>query len=305
MPIDPLNNTSLINAQLTTIIKYPQLENIKEKMPAKTSENFVLNNIINETKFYGSNISKLRLNDDLKVILEETNKENISDVERGMIINNKKVSPPKVTQYSNPIAFNNNITQSYNNINSFKNNPQFQNNLIQLSKLNNISNHLNTGNIFNANGNIVNNSNNQNLVNNDNLNLPNLELNSKVTDIEVQENPKIELVELEGKLIPDKSLVFNAGGLVKGSLRNAKDGITYFGLMKKNIHGEIVNDYILNFHSKSSINTVFKVFFNRQQRKYFLGSVGNIIEEMVIVFVKIEKPFVSYLIYIYIYNINK
>jgi len=112
----------------------------------------------------------------------------------------------------------------------------------------------------------------------------------KVTDIEVQSNPKLELIEVEGNIIAEKKLLMNAGGLVKGSLRNAKDGWTYFGLVKKGTNGEIANDYILNMQAKVPANTIFKLFFDRMRKEYYLTS-GNSTDEMIIVFVKLVKPF--------------
>ncbi len=140
------------------------------------------------------------------------------------------------------------------------------------------------------NENIEQNLNVYSMLNNDQPTNDTLLNGEKVTDIEVQSNKILELIELDGSSIPEKKILINAGGLVKGGFRNAKDGYSYFGLSKKNRLGQIVNDYLLNIQSKYNISTIFKIFFNRLDKKYYL-SCDSIEDDTIVLFIKLDKPF--------------
>lgn len=116
--------------------------------------------------------------------------------------------------------------------------------------------------------------------------------NPIVTDIEVQSNKKLELIDTEGLVISEKKLLINAGGLCKGGLRNCKDGWTNFGPAKKDRNGNIINDYILSIQTKHSVPTIFKIFFNRIEKQYYLFCEHSE-DDLIILFVKLEKPFVN------------
>lgn len=115
--------------------------------------------------------------------------------------------------------------------------------------------------------------------------------NPIITDIEVQSNKKLELIDSEGLVIAEKKLLINAGGLCKGGLRNCKDGWTHFGPAKKDRNGNIINDYLLSIQTKHSVPTIFKIFFNRTEKQYYL-SCEHSEDDLIILFVKLEKPFV-------------
>lgn len=248
----------------------------------RRTDNIVLDNIINE-----SNNSQP----------QEKIHSNIPDLKKKETIlkSSSKIYPKKSvinSKFSPAFQTNNEfMTNNLSSINSpYINNKKITNN--QTINLNN--NNLNTTNNL-VPGNLTYYGSPQHgiLSSNTNYNL-NSNFNVIVTDIEVQSNSKLELVDTEGKVIPEKTLLINAGGLVKGGFRNTKDGSTLFGLSKKNNQGEIVNDYQLNLNAKSSSNTVFKIVFDREKKTYFLSPIqGNQIDEMIIIFVKIEKPFVS------------
>lgn len=103
----------------------------------------------------------------------------------------------------------------------------------------------------------------------------------------------LELTELEGNLLEGKKLMINASGLVHDSLRNAKDGWTNFGFKSKRTHvpNTSNNDYLLNLDTTVNVDTIFKVYFDRVQKQYYLNC-ENTGSDLVIVFVKLEKPFV-------------
>lgn len=111
----------------------------------------------------------------------------------------------------------------------------------------------------------------------------------KITDIEVQENPKLELTELEGNLLNGNKIEINASGMTRNSLRNEKDGETRFGF-KNQPQVAPKNDYLLNIVSNSSTTTLFRVYFNRNSKKYFLASeVGDL--DSIVVFIKLDKKY--------------
>lgn len=41
--------------------------------------------------------------------------------------------------------------------------------------------------------------------------------------------PQLEIFEIEGNLLDGRNIRINADGMISGSLRNSKDGVTYFG----------------------------------------------------------------------------
>jgi hypothetical protein len=53
--------------------------------------------------------------------------------------------------------------------------------------------------------------------------------------MDINENPKLELKELEGNILDGKILFINAGGLESGGLRNMRDGCTFFGYVKNKV----------------------------------------------------------------------
>lgn len=266
-------SSDLTNLNITTV----------DSKDLRRTDNIVLDNIINESNNnqvqdkFNSNIPDLKK--------KETILKSSKIYPKKSIINSK--FSPAFQSSNNEFMTNNLVSTNSPNLNKKK------------TIINQTTNNINNNNI-NTNNNLV-------PVNltyygspqlgtpNSNLNYnPNSNFNVIVTDIEVQSNPKLELVDSDGKLIPEKTLVMNAGGLVKGGFRNAKDGSTIFGLSKKNNQGEVVNDYQLNLNAKSSTNSVFKIIFDRDKKAYFLSPIqGNQIDEMIIIFVKIEKPFVS------------
>jgi hypothetical protein len=78
--------------------------------------------------------------------------------------------------------------------------------------------------------------------------------------------------------------------MINDSLRNAKDGISYFGIETGEHNGLI--DYVLNVsHMFDNTNTIFKIYFDKKDCAYFLSS-ENVNNDSVI-FVKVEKILVG------------
>lgn len=118
---------------------------------------------------------------------------------------------------------------------------------------------------------------------------------SHFTDIDVQENPKLELLEYEGKILNGLRIEILASGMSKYSERNAKDGVSFFGFKtfeSNQVSHNLPLDYVLNIESdNTTTNVLFKIFFDKPSKKYYISS--NIGEgDKTIVFVKIENPFV-------------
>jgi hypothetical protein len=91
---------------------------------------------------------------------------------------------------------------------------------------------------------------------------------------EIENNFKLILSDFEGDLLEGKILKINAAGL-KYSLRNQKDGISFFGI--NNMNETNKNDFILNlqkiiFHKNKIIGTIFAIYFQKNENKYFLQS---------------------------------
>jgi hypothetical protein len=57
--------------------------------------------------------------------------------------------------------------------------------------------------------------------------------------LDVTNLPNLELIEIEGNLLERKTIMINAEGINSGSLRNAKDGFTYFGTSKNRVSHDI------------------------------------------------------------------
>ncbi len=58
----------------------------------------------------------------------------------------------------------------------------------------------------------------------------------KLIQIDTPKYPKLELIEIEGNLLNGKTILINSEGMLSGSLRNAKDGCTYFGFSKYRVN---------------------------------------------------------------------
>jgi hypothetical protein len=104
------------------------------------------------------------------------------------------------------------------------------------------------------------------------------------------------LVEIDGNILNGKVININAAGMISDSLRNANDGITYFGVENyKNVINIIkkkyTNDFILNISNiYNSASTIFKIFFDKKKVTYYLTAEQSNNDS--VIFVKIENSLV-------------
>jgi len=148
------------------------------------------------------------------------------------------------------------------------------------NSMNNISNQkevlnsLNNNNINNNNSNII------------NIIHPPLKLDKKF----LNECYNLKIINFKGNLLGDqKELIINPFGLKKYSIRNKKDGYTYF-TSNSCYNNEYNNDYILNIKYKyfeenhEEIMQLFSINFDVNTKKYIL----NILHNNIKIFVKLK-----------------
>lgn len=117
-----------------------------------------------------------------------------------------------------------------------------------------------------------------------------------ITDIEVQENRKLILSEVDGNCLNGNKIEINASGIVKDGLRNLKNGVSYFGFVMED-DNECDNndenlkfpiDYELNIRKiNKSSNVIFKIFFDKVLKKYYLSSSVNK-NDSTVLFIKVD-----------------
>lgn len=118
-----------------------------------------------------------------------------------------------------------------------------------------------------------------------------LSCNSIITDIIVQENPQLELEELEGTLLNGQRIKINASG-TESSLRNKRDGCTYFGICKSSKHDKRqLIDVPLRLDSDLEEEVLFKIYFDIVKKLYCLTSNTNESSKNII-FIKLSSQFV-------------
>lgn len=116
-----------------------------------------------------------------------------------------------------------------------------------------------------------------------------------ITDIEVQENRKLILSEVDGNCLNGNKIEINASGIVKDGLRNLKNGVSYFGFLmedddecENNENLKFPIDYELNIRKiNKSSNVIFKIFFDKVLKKYYLSSSVNK-NDFTVVFIKVD-----------------
>lgn len=256
----------------------------------------------NDTIKRNSNLSNRRkesINDNndkaISLVNNNTNTNNNKEVNQSCEI--KEVKSFKANQSSNAKNLDNNSkiqSINYNINNNIKNNSYFKSinskeeNIPLISKLE--ENYL----FSNAQSNKERPSkkNNNNIINKYNSIIESN--NHIITDVEVQENPRIELEEVEGNILNGEKIEICATGMIHSSIRQANDGISYFGITNNNNTGfkEYTKlDFVLNLDSlNTASNVIFKVFFDKKTKKYFISSnIGE--SDKTILFVRIERVF--------------
>ena len=148
---------------------------------------------------------------------------------------------------------------------------------------NSINNGLNQKEIINSlNNNIINNNNSNNI----NIIHPPLKLDKKF----LNDCYQLKLINFKGNLLGDhKDLIINPFGLKKYSIRNKKDGYTYF-TSKICYDNEYNNDYVLNIKNKyfeekcEEIKQFFSINFDVKIKKYIL----NVLHNKIKIFIKLK-----------------
>lgn len=113
---------------------------------------------------------------------------------------------------------------------------------------------------------------------------------TSINDIVVQENPQIELEEIEGDCLLNRKIRINASGSDL-SLRHKKDGFTFFGLGSKKSKAVTTIDIELYFNPCPTEELIFTIYFNLTQRQYFLTSSVDTNSKNIL-FVRLDNPFV-------------
>ena len=114
--------------------------------------------------------------------------------------------------------------------------------------------------------------------------------NIVITSLEVQKNKQLELVETLGNFLGGRRVYINASGMVDG-LRNKRDGSTLFGRLKYDNNKNHINDFILNMNQiNESVNTVFKIQFDRDEQQYYL-TYETPKDESSVLFVHLDRKF--------------
>jgi len=156
--------------------------------------------------------------------------------------------------------------------------------------------------LYNLNGNVYNDNNILHNINNG------ISKDIVITDLEVQRNKKLELVETKGNILGGRIVEINASGVVNG-LRNKRDGSTLFGHLKYDnnrvriiLTKNHINDFILNMDQiNESIYTMFKIEFdkgmisltyqfNKDDEKYYLTGESKGL------FIHLDNKFVIFIV---------
>lgn len=107
----------------------------------------------------------------------------------------------------------------------------------------------------------------------DNLPIEFLQYDAKISDLEVMNHPRIQIIEESGNLLKDNEININAKGLLSESYKR-QNGIVLFGDDKKDEDGKMINDAFLNISDKEhKESTIFMIYYRRDSEKYFIKMV--------------------------------
>ena len=244
----------------------------------------MLQSILNTFNFCSVNTSfknEIKLTDNSS-IYDNTKRINIPTLSINII------SPKKIPEISPKNKQNIIIDKSFLLKASKKNSTDLSTNITEFIKLNSnsINNVLNQKDVLNPinNNNIINNNNNS-----ININIihPPLNLDKKF----LNECFNLKIINFKGNLLGEhKELIINPFGLKKYSIRNKKDGYTYFS-SKMCYYNEFNIDYILNIKNKyfdennEEITKFFSINFDVNTKNYILNPLHNKLE----IFVKLKN----------------
>ena len=100
--------------------------------------------------------------------------------------------------------------------------------------------------------------------------------------------------DIVGELFWKKEVHIDCSG-IKNSLRNSRDGVSYFGPVEK-ANNIIINDFIINYKKDTNSKRLFVIFFERSKlllildlKKYFLKCINNSKSDNSLFYLKIES----------------
>lgn len=117
------------------------------------------------------------------------------------------------------------------------------------------------------------------------------ESSSIVTDIDVQQNKKLELEDIEGNFLGNKKVIICAAGL-EAIQSHRKSGITSFGISREHFIKDLKTNYLILPNIKeidfevnlkefnNSSNVIFIISFNKYLKSYFLKPITNISDKI-------------------------
>ena len=95
--------------------------------------------------------------------------------------------------------------------------------------------------------------------------------------------------EGEGNLLSNTKIKINAGGMIGG--RNLNDGVSIFGNNVTIANSEFKPDFILNNNDKQNYPYIFAIYFNREQKKYFIRAYNGKSSDNKVLFIKLTEGY--------------
>ena len=97
-----------------------------------------------------------------------------------------------------------------------------------------------------------------------------------ILDDEIELAPKLKIKGKGDKddLFRGETLFIDAAG-EKKSLRNKRDGVTFFGVAEKENDSSYLNDVIINFPYTTTSKRIFAIVYNRKSSNYYLYNLNN------------------------------
>ena len=115
-----------------------------------------------------------------------------------------------------------------------------------------------------------------------------------INDDDIKNNMKLILKEISGGIFRNQEIVIDASGIVN-SLRNKKDGISYFGPIEK-LNGNTINDFVINYNDQKCLR-LFYIMFQPSSKKYFIKNINNTKKDKNILYSKILNSYVFSCVY--------
>jgi len=107
----------------------------------------------------------------------------------------------------------------------------------------------------------------------------------------LKKTPLLIIKEIEGNMSKGVTIVINPTGLVN-SVRNKKDGVTFFGnKLKRN--DSIINDFCLVMdNEESNHDQLFFIYYKRESNKYYIRAIKESkIQSFPMVLARIDRDF--------------